>query len=263
MKIILYSLLTVHHSLLNYFNYFSEIETLFVRRRGRNLLLSPLDWALIETWQEREVPLHIILSGIERVFDSADKQPSNKRTIKSLLYCKEEIEAQYAEWLERQVGKNNTAKIKDSKFQISDSRLRIQDSPDEIADAPKSSLFSDEAMALHLEKISLEIESAQNSVTGEFQQTLNEVSNRLAELVKLKSHTAENLEESLEKLDALIDKSLLRNFETEKLKVEVEKQIASHKTKMAADVYQRTFDLMLLKRLRENEKIPRLSLFNL
>ena len=100
---------------MNYFNYFSEIEELFVRRRGRNLLLSPLDWALIETWQEREVPLHIILRSIERVFDGVDKQPARKRTVKSLLYCKEEIEAQYAEWLERQVG---AEKVQSSKFKV-------------------------------------------------------------------------------------------------------------------------------------------------
>lgn len=257
MKIVLYSPFTVHHSPLNYFNYFSEIEEVFIRRRGRNLLLSPLDWALIETWQEREVPLHIILRGIERVFDSVDQQPAaRRRTVKSLLYCKEEIEAQFAEWLERQVGKNAAETIQNSE-------IKLNNSPDETSDAPKSSLFSDDAMTLHLDKISLEIKSAQSEATGEFQKTLSEVSRRLTELSSQKSHTAENLEESLEKLDALIDQSLLQNFETEKLRGEVEKQIASHKAKMEREVYQRTFDLMLLKRLRETAEIPRLSLFYL
>ena len=85
---------------MNYYNYFSEIEETFIRRRGRNLLLSPLDWALIETWQERGIPLRIVLRGIEKVFDGVDKQTAQKRTVKSLIYCREEIEAQYAEWLE-------------------------------------------------------------------------------------------------------------------------------------------------------------------
>jgi len=247
---------------LNYFNYFSEIEELFIRRRGRNLLLSPLDWALIESWQEREVPLHIILGGIERVFDSADKQPAaRRRTVKSLLYCKEEIEAQYAEWLERQVGKNGAGNRESERFKMNSSNSENYESRNEILDAPKSSLFSDDAMTLHLERVSFEIKSAQSKAQGEFQRTLAEVSIRLAELGKQKSHTAESLEESLEKLDALIDASLLRNFEIEKLKGEVEKQIASHKAKMEADVYRRTFDLMLLKRLREQAELPRLSLF--
>ncbi len=237
---------------MNYFNYFSEIEELFVRRRGRNLLLSPLDWALIETWQEREVPLHIILRGIERVFDSVDKQPARRRSVKSLLYCKEEIEAQFAEWLERQVGNNKNQK----------SEVGSQKSEEADSELLKNDLFPDETITAHLEKVSSELQSAKEKSDGDLREVLDKVLVRLSEL-RQKSHAAETLEELLEKLDALIDASLLRNFETEKLKSEIEKQIASYKTKMEQEVYQRTFDLMLLKRLREQAKIPRLSLFHL
>jgi uncharacterized protein YjbJ (UPF0337 family) len=240
---------------LNYFNYFSEIEELFVRRRGRNLLLSPLDWALIESWQERAVPLHIILRSIEKIFDGVDQQPERRRSVKSLLYCKEEIEAQYAEWLERQVGKNGAGKTQNSK-------IENQSFDAENLPSSKTELFPDDAIAAHLEKISLELKSAKDKAKGDLQTALETVWNRLADL-KRKSHAAENLEDSLEKLDALVDESLLRNYETEKLKGEIEKQIASYKNKMEAEVYQRTFDLMLLKRLREQAEIPRLSLFYL
>jgi len=88
---------------LNYFSYFSEIEDTFVRRRGKHLMLSPLDWALIESWKERGVPLHVALRAIEHSFDSYDAK-KQKRTVKTLLYCQEEVEAQYAEWLESRVG---------------------------------------------------------------------------------------------------------------------------------------------------------------
>ncbi len=238
---------------LNYFNYFSEIEELFIRRRGRNLLLSPLDWALIETWQKREIPLHIILRAIEKIFDAVDRQPAKKRAIKSLLYCREEIEAQYAAWLEMQVGKNGDAK---------DSRFKIQDSKSENANLSKSDLFSEEAIAAHLEKVSAELNHALNKAKGDLKATLGKVSKHLAEL-RQNSYAAQKLEESLEKLDALVDESLLRNFETEKIKSEIERQIASYKNKMEREIYERTFDLMLLKRLREHAEIPRLSLFNL
>jgi len=234
---------------LNYFNYFSEIEELFIRRRGRNLLLSPLDWALIETWQERKIPLHIILRAIEKVFDGVDRQPAKKRTVKSLLYCREEIEAQYAAWLEMQVGK----KVQSSKFKVQSS---------EDTSLSKSDLFSEEAIAAHLEKVSTELNAALNKAEGDLQTTLGKVSKHLPEL-RQKSYAAQKLEESLEKLDALVDESLLRNFETKKIKSEIEKQIASYKNKMEREIYERTFDLMLLKRLREQAKIPRLSLFNL
>ncbi|HYJ47809.1 MAG TPA: hypothetical protein VEV81_14425, partial [Pyrinomonadaceae bacterium] len=88
---------------MNYFNYFTEIEDTFIRRRGKHLLLSPMDWALIESWKEMGVPLFVALRGIERAFDSFEAKP-RRRSVKSLLYCQEEVEAQFAEWQEAQVG---------------------------------------------------------------------------------------------------------------------------------------------------------------
>ncbi|MDQ3713266.1 MAG: hypothetical protein M3388_13750 [Acidobacteriota bacterium] len=217
------------------------------------MLLSPLDWALIETWQEREIPLRIILRAIEKVFDGVDRQPAKKRTVKSLLYCREEIEAQHAAWLEMQVGKKGDNKVPSSEFRVPSS---------EDASLSKNDLFSEEALAAHLEKVSAELNYALNKAEGDLQTTLGKVSKHLAEL-RQKSYAAQKLEESLEKLDALVDETLLRNFETEWIKSEIEKQIASYKTKMEREVYERTFHLMLLKRLREQTEIPRLSLFYL
>ena len=88
---------------MNYFNYFTEIEDAFIRRRAKHLLLSPLDWALIESWKEMDVPLHVALRGIEKAFDSWESKP-RKRSVKSLVYCQEEVEAQFAEWREARVG---------------------------------------------------------------------------------------------------------------------------------------------------------------
>jgi len=237
-------------TILNYYNYFTEIEETFIRRRGKNLLLSPLDWALIESWQEREMPLHIVLRGIERVFDTIDKQPARKRSVKSLFYCKEEIEAQFAEWLETQVGKNGG----------SDSQVP---GVSEDSDSSNDELFSSAAIETHLEKVSTDLVRAIESASGgELREVLERVLRRLAELAET-LETAEKLEESLEKLDALVDESLLKQSDTADLKAETEKSLASYRGKMDADVYQRTRDLMILKKLREEAEIPRLSLFYL
>ena len=53
----------------NYFNYFTEIEERFQQRRGSLLMLSTLDWALIETWREAGIPLAAVLQGIDAAFD--------------------------------------------------------------------------------------------------------------------------------------------------------------------------------------------------
>src|SRR5215470_9755460 len=60
----------------NYFNYFTEIEEHFQRRRGTTLLLSTLDWALIEMWKDAGIPLEAVLRGIDAAFDKYDQRPS-------------------------------------------------------------------------------------------------------------------------------------------------------------------------------------------
>jgi len=233
------------HLSLNYYNYFTEIEETFIRRRGKNLLLSPLDWALIETWQERKMPLHIVLRSIEKVFDTADKQPARKRSVKSIAYCREEIEAQFSEWLESQIGKND-----------GDTKTALTEEKED------DSMFSDAAIQTHLKQVSSDLKNAENRATGDLRETLERVLNRLAELEK-QSEGSEKLEESLDKLDALIDASLLTSAAANDSKREIEKQLAAYKNKMEQEVYRRTFDLMLLKKLREQSAIPRLSLFYL
>lgn len=227
---------------MNYFNYFSEIEETFNRRRGKHLFLSPLDWALIETWQESGVPLHIVLRGIEKVFDGVDSQPTRRRSVKSLMYCREEIEAQHEEWLERQIGKNGTAEQNET--------------------APDNAGFSKDAIVSNLENVALELEKARAKATGELRQTLERVLGRLPEL-QTSFTDAENLEDALTDLEKLIDNALLETFADSEIKIEIEKQLHSYKSKMDAAAYRHTFDLMLLKRLREQADIPRLSLFYL
>jgi len=70
----------------NYFNYFTEIEEHFQQRRGGILLLSTLDWALIETWKDAGIPLEAVLRGIDSAFERYEKRPS-KRKVNSLAYC--------------------------------------------------------------------------------------------------------------------------------------------------------------------------------
>jgi chromosome segregation ATPase len=73
----------------NYFNYFTEIEDYFWRKRGAHLLVSPLDWAIVETWQRAGIPLEAVLKGIDRAFESwsRSRRAAGGRQLKSLAYC--------------------------------------------------------------------------------------------------------------------------------------------------------------------------------
>jgi hypothetical protein len=82
----------------NYFNYFTEIEEHFSRRRGSLLLLSTLDWALIESWREAGVPLAAALRGIDAAFDKYEarrsKSPGRQsRKINGLAWCAQAVMA--------------------------------------------------------------------------------------------------------------------------------------------------------------------------
>src|SRR5258707_13630469 len=76
----------------NYFNYFTEIEEHFWKKRGAHLLVSPLDWAIMETWQKAGVPLEAALKGIDRAFESYQRsRRGGGKPLKSLAYCTDAV----------------------------------------------------------------------------------------------------------------------------------------------------------------------------
>ena len=79
--------------MLNYFNYFTEIEDRFQQRRGALLLLSTLDWALIETWREAGIPLDAALRGIDAAFDryEARQKKARMRKVNGLAWCAQAV----------------------------------------------------------------------------------------------------------------------------------------------------------------------------
>ena len=239
---------------MNYFNYFTEIEDAFVRRRGKHLFLSPIDWALMETWKEQGIPLHLVLRGVERAFDSYESKP-RKRSVKSLLYCQEEVEAQYAEWREASVGAN----------------------PSSNGEAPKdenATTFSPTAVREHLQR-SRESLSHLASVRGKV--SADELTEALARAsVLLESIESDfvsgatvdtrKVEDSLTGLERMLNQGLLSTgatFELDASKKEITAQLKPYRSQMEPAVYNQTLENLLLKRLREQVGIPRLSLFYL
>jgi hypothetical protein len=77
---------------LNYFNYFTEIEEHFQRARATSLfLLSPLDWALIESWRHSDVPLEAVLRGIDAAFEKWRAKKSRAQMVNSLAFCAQAV----------------------------------------------------------------------------------------------------------------------------------------------------------------------------
>jgi hypothetical protein len=208
-----------------------------VRRRGKHLLLSPIDWAMIEGWRDRGIPLHIVIRAIENVFDGFDKNPG-PRSIKGLLYCKEEVEAQFLEWTSAQAGKARH----------------------ESADGPE---FSPERIAEHIRNVIGELRQSQNP---DLREDIERAIERLEKLAVEHSNDLATADQSLSDIENFLEHALLTRLGDERLtesKKEVAAQLRAFKSEMKAEAYEQTSRVMLLKRLRDEEGIPRLSLFYL
>src|SRR5579863_7116614 len=89
----------------NYFNYFTEIEEYFWKKRGAHLLVSPLDWAIMETWQKAGVPLEAVLKGIDKAYESYQRSRHGAgKPLKTLAYCTDAVLEAAEEQLESAAG---------------------------------------------------------------------------------------------------------------------------------------------------------------
>jgi hypothetical protein len=252
---------------LNYFNYFTEIEETFIRRRGKHLLVSSLDWALIESWKQKGVPLHVALRGIEQAFDSYEARP-RRRSVKSLLYCEEEVEAQFAEWRERQQGAHEA-------LANGVGAATKERSADVQTQAGGTALpFPREAISAHLAGCRAQLEAAhaarRQQTNDELCETLQRAAARLcaleADFAQSARPNAEQLEAALTDLEALLDRAVRAHIGAEHLAArhaQAEEQLRPYRARMERATYEQTRDNLLAKFLREDCGVPRLSLFYL
>ena len=201
----------------------------------------------METWKQQGIPLHVVLRGVEKSFDSYEARP-RKRSVKSLLYCQEEVEAQYAEWVEAHVGSATGATEADS----------------------DKTPFSFAAISEHLQRCrnSLSELAQSRKQEDDLSEGLRRATALLADIEKDFASGAtldtRKLEDSLTGLERMLNDSMLSVASSgtlDELKKIVKDQLKPYKAQMDAAVYKQTYDNLLLKRLREQFAVPRLSLF--
>jgi hypothetical protein len=227
----------------NYFNYFTEIEEHFQRRRGSLLLLSTLDWALIETWREAGIPLAAVIKGIDAAFDKYDarKNKARVRKVNGLAYCAQEVISAVEEMKEAAVG-------------ASPSRL----SP---ADQAANQGFEQERIAGHLEAAAQQLRAAPQS------ESLREIADRLQTLAgeaRGKMPHLEELEQALTVLEEKLFAILLTTCseaELLALRQQAAAELAPYRSRMPAMQIRQVEQQFLHKRLLEKFNLPRLSLF--
>jgi hypothetical protein len=237
----------------NYFNYFTEIEEYFWQKRGAHLLVSPLDWAIVETWQKAGIPLPVVLRGIDRAFESyaRSRRAAGGRQLKSLAYCVDAVLDAAEEEKETAAGAGPSAARKASAAE-SFSREELR------------SFFS-----RNIERLAAAV-SASHKTQPEIATRVEETRSRLSEMLTLidspRSLDLEDVERRLtvleEKLTAALTANAPEDFMVE-VRREMDRQLAPYRRKMTAAQLSQLERQYVQKRLWERYNLPRLSLFYL
>ena len=231
---------------MNYFEYFSEIEERFSRRRGSILLLNTLDWALIETWREAGIPLEAVLRGIDAAFDKHDARAhkTRQRKINGLAWCAQAVMQSAEEMVEASTG-------------IAPATAR----------EPRESGFESERVAAYLERNALTLEAA-TLPSADADALRATTANRLRELAaSMRSDEPLPLDDLDRTLTVLEDKlfAALQSSATElelvELKTQADRELAPYRAKMSTLQLRQVQQQFLHKRLLELRALPRLSLF--
>jgi hypothetical protein len=238
-------------AVLNYFNYFTEIEDRFQQRRGALLLLSTLDWALIEIWREAGVPLEAVLRGIDAAFDKyeARQKKGRMRRINGLAWCAQAVMQAAEELREAAAGSVATG-------------------GGAASTTPRESGFEHERVAVHLEAAAIALETATVA-----QEACNATAARLRELAaevrgssneSPKGNDLESLERTLTVLEEKLYASLTAAAPEELLvglKEHAVRELAPYRARMGVVQLRQVEHQFVQKQLLVHYNLPRLSLF--
>ena len=238
---------------LNYFNYFTEIEEYFWRKRGAHLLVSPLDWAILETWQKSQIPLEAVLCGIDSAFESysRSRRGAGGRPLKSLAYCVDAVLEAAEQMQESSAGAGPAIRPRDS-AQEPFSRDELRRFLDDRAAKLLASAAQNKEASPHL----AEQLSAAAAVTPEMKALLDSPS-------KL---DLEDFERRLTVLEDKISAALSAVADNDKMlgiRREMDRALAPYRRKMSAQQLAEIERQFVQKRLFEIYGLSRLSLYYL
>ena len=229
--------------LLNYFNYFTEIEQRFQQRRGSLLMLSTLDWALIETWRESGLPLEAVLRGIDEAFDKHEAKKARAggkvRKVNGLAWCSQAVMEAVEKAQEAATGIAVAGAV----------------------EAAESG-FEQDRVAAYLRENAARLRAA--GLPGVASGIAEECAARLEELAATPTVSLEDLDRTLSVLEEKLFGALQMaapEDELVRLREQATRELAPYRGKMQAVQIKQVQQQFLQKRLFEAYKLPRLSLF--
>jgi hypothetical protein len=225
----------------DYFNYFSDIEERFCQRRGTHLLVSSIDWALMETWKEAGISLDAVLRGIDAAFDKYDRRPSKTRKVNSLAYCTQEVLVAAEEIAEAAVGTARETRETGVATAEIVAYLQRNAASLEKAQVPEAAraLVAEDAKSLRALVLSLEGQAAA---------------------------PLEDLERRLTVMEEKLFAALLTSTSDDEIvaiRAQAERELAPYRSKMTSPQIEQLMKQFTHKKLLERYNLPRLSQFYL
>ena len=233
----------------NYFNYFTEIEEYFWKKRGAHLLVSPLDWAIMEAWQKAGVPLEAALKGIDKAFESYQRSRRGAgKPLKNLAYCTDAVLEAAEEQLEAAAGSvPKTARVAATEaFSREELKAFFAKNVKQLREAAAKTAPQQPEMAARLVAIGDSLEASVTLLDTPGTTDLEDIERRLT-ILDEKMYAAVTTYSS--------EEMMLR------IRREVDGQLAMYRRKMKAEQLAIVEKQYVQKRLLEEFGLPRLSLY--
>ena len=233
---------------MNYFNYFTEIEHHFQRKRGAQIFLSPVDWALIESWKDAGIPLEAVLTGIDQAFEKFESgRRSDHARPRALAYC--------------------AAAVLDAAEAMKEASVGGRGDAEGDAVAPDDG-FNPERILAFLGQVEQQLRGAELPAAAG--SSRDEIAGELAGLMdRLRPDGLSRLPmEDLDRYLSVLDEKLFAVLQQAtpagtlvQIKAELDRELASYRRRLRAEQLAMVERQFLHKRLLQHYRMPRLSLF--
>jgi hypothetical protein len=238
--------------MMNYFNYFTEIENHFVKKRGKHLLLSPMDWNLIAVWRETGIPLQVALRGIDIAMDNFfARQHRGISKVNTLCYCHDSVMAEYAGHQESRVGESAEQTQVETSARDESGRTEV------------------------LEFLSVRIDEIKTLSTKRYldESVLDSIQRAQGRLEEIMRHLetgagvdSEALERDMGIVDEILMEGLIPAVSAEQMaewENEAKAELKIYKKRLPKETYARIHSNFMHSRVRQHFQIGELSIFHL
>lgn len=218
--------------------YLEEVENYFVKEKGRGLILSSKDMMLVKGWQEKGLPLEVVLKGIRTTFENLKGQ---ERKIASISYCQPEILRVWDEYRESKVG---TAELKEE---------------------GKEDFIPRKIESIKRRLLTLIDKSKPTKIKSVLKQTCHELDRLRLKIEKNRIKDLDPVEKELTEIDQqTLNKLFMKLDESEKMRIESScaEQLRAEELRMSREAYEETRAVLINKALRNKFSLPVISLYS-